>query len=130
VTACRSGLTEYSAVGGRCHAPLLELPEPERKPVLAFEQAVGDRGDQLYREKSGPYRIAQQTERAPAGWNRYLAANRVRAIADLGTRMISFELPDGTRAMVDVVEARALSVALRESVYDALEPDGPFLSVG
>lgn len=62
-------------------------------------------------------------------WNRYLAANRVRAVADLGTRMITFELPDGTHGMVDVVEARALSIALRESVYDALEPDGPFLSV-
>jgi hypothetical protein len=51
----------------------------------------------------------------------------VRATVDRIGKTITYELPDNTRATIDVVTARALHMILWESVYGSLEPNGPFL---
>lgn len=51
----------------------------------------------------------------------------VRAVADRRAQTITLELPDGARATMDVVTARAAYMLLHESVYTSLEPTGPFL---
>lgn len=50
-----------------------------------------------------------------------------RAVVDLVARTVTVELPDGARATVDVMAARALIMILTEAVYGSLEPDGPYL---
>jgi hypothetical protein len=53
----------------------------------------------------------------------------VCAIVDHRTKTITMELPDGTRAELDVVTARALQMILWEAVFGALQPTGPRLRV-
>lgn len=54
---------------------------------------------------------------------------QVRATVDRTEKTITYELPDHTRATIDVVTARALHMILWESVYGSLEPNGPFLQL-
>ncbi|MQA24013.1 MAG: hypothetical protein GEU94_00775 [Micromonosporaceae bacterium] len=52
---------------------------------------------------------------------------QVRAVADCRAQTITVELPNGARATVDVVTARAVCMLLHETIYSALEPTGPLL---
>ncbi|MGH3735172.1 MAG: hypothetical protein ACRDT6_06065 [Micromonosporaceae bacterium] len=51
----------------------------------------------------------------------------VRAAVDTHRAAITYELPDGARATVDVVAARALYMIFWEAVFNSLEPTGPYL---
>ncbi|MGH2598952.1 MAG: hypothetical protein ACRDJ9_06150 [Dehalococcoidia bacterium] len=66
------------------------------------------------------YRIRFRVESEPG-------ERQVRAVADCRTQTITVELPDGGRATVDVVTARALYMLLHQAIYASLEPTGPFL---
>ncbi|MQA25277.1 MAG: hypothetical protein GEU94_07365 [Micromonosporaceae bacterium] len=52
---------------------------------------------------------------------------QVRAVVDCQAQTITVELPDGTRATIDAVTARAVYMLLHEAVYSSLEPTGPLL---
>lgn len=54
---------------------------------------------------------------------------QVHGTVDRIHKTITYELPDSTRATLDVVTARALQMILWESVYSSLEPSGPLLRV-
>lgn len=53
----------------------------------------------------------------------------VRAVVDRHAQTITVELPDGVRATIDVVTARATYMLLHQAVYTSLEPTGPFLQL-
>jgi hypothetical protein len=53
----------------------------------------------------------------------------VRGIIDHERQTITYELPEGTRATLDVITARALQMILWEGVFGALRPTGPRMSV-
>lgn len=52
---------------------------------------------------------------------------RLRAVVDCDTSTVTYELRDGTRFTVDVVDARALDMVSSEAVYRDLAPTGPTL---
>jgi hypothetical protein len=52
---------------------------------------------------------------------------QVHATIDRDTKTITYELPDKTRATLDVVTARALQMILWEGVFGSLQPNGPRL---
>lgn len=51
----------------------------------------------------------------------------VYAVVDRVHKTVAFQVPGGTRVVVDVVGARALSMVMSEAVYYSLEPSGPYL---
>jgi hypothetical protein len=54
---------------------------------------------------------------------------QVRGTVNHAQNTITYELPDRTRATLDVVTARALQMILWEAVFGSLHPSGPFLQV-
>ncbi|GAA5195381.1 hypothetical protein GCM10023322_61940 [Rugosimonospora acidiphila] len=54
---------------------------------------------------------------------------QVRGTVNHDAKTITYELPDKTRATLDVVTARALQMILWEGVFGSLQPSGPRLRV-
>jgi hypothetical protein len=65
----------------------------------------------------------------PAGFPAEPREVQVRGTVDHITKTITYELPDRTRATLDVVTARALQMILCEAVFGSLQPAGPRLQV-